>query len=85
MRTLCTYINKHRAINIEMIINRWAPGFENNTEAYIRSVCKSTGLGRHQELVADKSTLTKLAAAISYHENGVPAVMADIEEGWRLL
>lgn len=85
MRTLSTYINKHKANTIERIIYRWAPGFENDTESYIRSVCKSTGFSRSKKLVADKKTLTALAAAISLHENGVPAVMADIEEGWKLL
>lgn len=85
LRTLCTYINKHKAYTIERIIYRWAPAIENDTESYIRSVCKSTGFSRSQELVADKKTLTAVAAAISLHENGVPAVMRDIEEGWRLL
>lgn len=49
-------------------INRWAPGFENNTAAYIAAVSKQIGVGPDQKL--DKSHLPALANAISRHENG---------------
>ena len=35
--------------------------------------------------IEDKGTMCALAAAISEVENGVPAVMEDIERGWELL
>ena len=35
--------------------------------------------------INDKATMCAFAAAISRVENGVPAVMADIEAGWDLL
>lgn len=35
--------------------------------------------------VEDKGTMCALAAAISVVENGIPAVMADVEAGWDLL
>ena len=35
--------------------------------------------------VEEKGTMCALAAAISEVENGVPAVMSEIEEGWELL
>lgn len=35
--------------------------------------------------VDDKNTMCAFAAAISLVENGVPAVMADVESGWKLL
>ena len=35
--------------------------------------------------VDDKGTMCALAAAISQVENGIPAVMADVEAGWELL
>jgi hypothetical protein len=35
--------------------------------------------------IEDKDTMCSLAAAISYVENGVPAVMEDIYKGWDLL
>lgn len=35
--------------------------------------------------VEDKTTMCAFAAAISQVENGVPAVMSDIEAGWEAL
>lgn len=35
--------------------------------------------------VDDKATMCAFAAAISQVENGVPAVMEDVEAGWELL
>lgn len=35
--------------------------------------------------IDDKNTMCAFAAAISQVENGVPAVMADVESGWQLL
>ena len=35
--------------------------------------------------VDDKGTMCAFAAAISCVENGIPAVMADVEAGWELL
>ena len=47
---LDTYRRKHHAVCIEDIISRWAPPSENNTEAYIRSVCALTGFGGKERL-----------------------------------
>ena len=35
--------------------------------------------------INDKATMCAFAAAISRVENGIPAVMADIEAGWDLI
>jgi hypothetical protein len=50
------------------VINRWAPGFENNTAAYVAAVSKQIGVGPDQKL--NDSHLPALAEAISRHENG---------------
>ncbi|MBR4130235.1 MAG: structural protein P5 [Bacteroidaceae bacterium] len=47
---LDTYRRKYHAVCIEDIISRWAPPSENNTEAYIRSVCALTGFGGKERL-----------------------------------
>ena len=47
---LDTYRRKYHAVCIEDIISRWAPPSENNTEAYIRSVCTLTGFGGRERL-----------------------------------
>lgn len=72
VRILMTYQNKHKLHNIEQIINRWAPDFENNTDAYISSVEKATGINRHAYIdVRDFETVSKLVRAIIKHENGM--------------
>ena len=35
--------------------------------------------------IEDKATVCAFAAAISLVENGIPAVMEDVEKGWKLL
>jgi hypothetical protein len=71
---------------IDKIINRYAPGNENNTEAYIQTVEKKTGINRHTILTfAEKNNITNLVAAISYVENGVAPDLRDIDGGYKLL
>lgn len=53
---------------VSKAINRWAPGFENNTAAYVAAVSKQIGVGPDQPL--NNSHLPALAEAISRHENG---------------
>jgi len=79
------YINKGYN-TIEKIINRYAPGNENNTEAYINTVVKKTGIDRKQVLTfAEINKITDIVAAISFVENGVTADMRDINSGYKLL
>lgn len=85
MMNIRTYMRRDHLRTVRQIITKWAPPAENDTAAYISQVCKRTGFLPNQILMINKETLTAIAAAISYVENGIPAVMADIEEGWRLL
>lgn len=86
LRTLQTYRRKHGLKTIAELINRWAPPTENDTEAYLRDVCRAMQVT--PDFVPDtddRETMCALAAAIAHHENGQPAVMADVERGWELL
>ncbi|MBU3808665.1 MAG: structural protein P5 [Candidatus Phocaeicola faecipullorum] len=84
--TLQNYHRKHGCRTIADYINRWAPSCENNTGGYISSVCKDMEVpNSYVPNVDDKATMCAFAAAISQVENGVPAVMADIEAGWNLI
>ena len=86
IRTLQNYRNIHGCQTISDFIKRWAPEVENHTSAYIAAVCKKLQVPASYSLdVDDKSTMCAMAAAISEVENGVPAVMSDIEAGWELL
>lgn len=80
-RVLITYYDKRKAADgsridtIREVIERWAPAFENDTDAYVRHVGKlmcddcvdivDTELDLH-----DYETLRKLTEAIIRHENG---------------
>lgn len=86
IRTLQNYRLKWGCRTIADFINRWAPATENNTSGYISRVCKEMQVpNSYVPDINDKVTMCAFAAAISQVENGVPAVMADIEKGWELL
>lgn len=84
--TLQNYHRRHGCRTITDYINRWAPPSENNTGGYISRVCKEMEApNSYVPNVDDKATMCAFAAAISQVENGVPAVMTDIEAGWNLI
>ena len=82
--TLATYL-AHGRNTVEKIVRAWAPPTENNTEGYINHVVQRSGVGRNKVLTAESGgDYRKIVAAMSHCENGVPAVMADVEAGFRL-
>lgn len=86
IRLLQNYRRKHGCKTIADFISRWAPRTENNTPGYITRVCQEVQVpATFVPDVDDKGTMCALAAAISRVENGIPAVMADVEAGWDLL
>lgn len=71
---------------IDKIINRYAPGNENNTEAYINTVVKKTGIDRNTILTfAEINRITDIVAAISFVENGIAPDSSDINNGYKIL
>ena len=92
-KTLQTYIlNKYdtdkdgTANELEDVIMRWAPPCENNTDVYIATVEKRSGISRHTILNRNnREQLVAVVAAMSYVENGVPANMDDVMKGWELI
>ena len=86
LKLLQNYRRKHGCQTIADMIHRWAPSSENNTGAYIVNVCKQMQVPSTYVIdINDRDSMCALAAAISRHENGVDAVMADIHAGWDLL
>lgn len=86
IRTLQNYRKRHGCKTIGDFIRRWAPSNENNTSGYISRVCKEMQVpDSFVPDVYDEGTMCAFAAAISQVENGVPAVMEDVEAGWELL
>lgn len=82
--TLCTYLTLgHNTIT--KIISRWAPDNENDTAAYIKRVVKLSGVKADKVLSpSDGDQIIQIVAAMSEVENAVPAVMRDVEDGFRM-
>lgn len=86
IRTLQNYNRIHGLTTIRQWISRWAPPCENDTEAYISFVCSKAEVSENCEPnLNNKIVMCRIVAAMSQMENGVPAVMADVERGWELL
>lgn len=70
---------------LRQMINRYAPPVENHTDNYIASVSKWAGVFDNVELdTLDPAEMIPVVSAMSRVENGIPAVEADVQEGWRL-
>lgn len=70
-KLLLTYHDRYGLCTITTIIDRWAPPNENDTGAYVDSVCRATGFGANDWLhLGEVSVLSALVAAIIRHENG---------------
>lgn len=86
MRTLQNYRRRHGCQTVADMIGRWAPPEENNTSGYVSRVCREMQIpSTYVPDVDDRETMCALAAAISEVENGLPADMKAIGEGWELL
>ena len=97
-RTLETYHKrfeaKRMAFTPRNIIYRWAPPEENDSEAYLRTVCRLANLAGNAPLVRpsrahdrmDREKLINLLAAMTCVENGVKMEEVDmtaVREGYR--
>ena len=75
-RTLMTYGRDHGITTINGLVNRWAPPevdgvVENDTEAYIAFVAKTSGIPADQEIdLDDPDTLAAIIPAMIRQENG---------------
>lgn len=67
--------------NVAGLINRWAPGHENPTDAYVAYVAKAAGVEPTQKINVQQH-LPALVSAIIKFENGINPYTADqINEG----
>lgn len=83
---LRNYYLNYSLKTIRQMITRWAPPEENNTEKYIETVSRLSGIPDNEELnINSEKQMTAVVAAMSMVENGVPAEMPDIQQGWKKL
>lgn len=80
--TLGTYLSRGHN-TIEKIIYVWAPDNENDTQAYINSVVRLSGIPKDRILTAQSgSDYIEIVAAMSRVENGELPNKTDIIEGF---
>lgn len=72
-------------VTLRQMITRYAPPNENDTESYIRYVAQNAVVDPDVPLdVNDRNVMVLVVAAISKVENGIPADIDDVVEGWEL-
>lgn len=82
---LHTYQVRHRLNTLRQMIGRYAPPSENDTDAYLEFVTRRTGIAADERVdTLSRLHMVPVAGAISRMENGVEAVMDDVEAGWTL-
>lgn len=82
---LHTYQRKYGINTIADMIIRYAPAIENHTTEYIRAVAEASGVPSTSHITTTNAdVMIPVVAAMSRVENGIPAVMKDVEAGWKL-
>jgi hypothetical protein len=79
------YQTHYNIMTIRGMITRWAPPIENNTLSYINTVSARSCIGEDIRITTkNHDVMIPIVEAMSFHENGVPAVMEEVEAGWNL-
>jgi len=67
-------INYQRLYNLDTmkkVIDRFAPPFENNTNAYAEHIAESIGVNVNDKITISKNNLLPILRAMIKHENGI--------------
>lgn len=82
---LHSYNRRYGLNSIRGMLNRYAPPTENFTEGYIRFVANRTGIDANTIIdTLCERDMVAIVRAMSEIENGTPAILEDVEQGWRL-
>ena len=83
-----TYYHNYRLYTIRMIIQRWAPPQENNTEAYVQNVSRLSGIGPDEPIGIPSEKPSRWMAvglAMAIQENGTESIDCfAMLRGWEL-
>lgn len=83
---LRTYIVNRKLNTIRLIISRWAPSSENDTEAYIANVVKWSGIPDNYILsIYDREIMINLFQAMCRMENGRYLDRSIVVKGYSLI
>lgn len=79
------YIRRYNLNTVRLIVERWAPRNENETEKYIQFVCKDTCLMPDAAIqYEDKETMCKIVGAMAFVECGQRIEENEIIKGYSL-
>ena len=82
---LHTYQRRYGINTIADMIIRYAPAIENHTTEYIRAVAEASGVPATSRITTTNGdVMIPIVSAMSKVENGVPAELSEVEQGWRL-
>lgn len=70
---------------IREIINKWAPPAENNTAAYISTVCKASGFSPDVKNNFNFTNYKKIISAMSVVESAYKPTEAELQAAWDLV
>lgn len=82
---LRNYIRKYKYNTVKKIISRFAPSTENNTAAYIKTVCAKTGYKPDQVLSPTYDDLSKLVYAMAWVESMATPSTQTLRFSWLLI
>lgn len=79
-----TYMHRYHLNTPSAIIARWAPASENNTDGYIKTVCRLTGLGGEEVISNHDTKLRELVLAMAQVECGaeVNRYREELDKAW---
>lgn len=83
VKIIRNYQKNYGLSTVKAIISRWAPPNENDTTAYIDSVCNVVGVAPEEHInVFNRDIMIPLLRAIIRHENGeMPYTLEELQEG----
>ena len=77
---------RRKYCTVDAIISKWAPQTENNTESYIKFVCRESELNRYSAIAPnDKSSIYALMGAMCKIESKYILSRSMFDSAWRLL
>jgi hypothetical protein len=84
-KILYNYYYKYRLKTISDIISRWAPPVENDTNTYIKNVCKMTKLNSTDRLNWNYSDMSSLLKAMCKQESNYIPNDNELYSAFRLI
>lgn len=85
IKILRTYQRRYKLYSLREMIGRWAPPFENNTEAYVQAVANRAKVRADEPVnMCNKDLVLRVVEAMAYVENGSAGNFCEISNGYDL-